>query len=259
MLKGDRNSIPGFSEKRLLRWNVELDGGFFAEIHETGSCEKRRACERSSLQTESSNHPSRRKKPISSSRRTAERYTASRLGIQPDFVIGDFDSLDAETLAALKAKGAELIEFPAKKDFTDLELAIQHAGSLKPRDILIYGALGARWDQTIANILLAGAYPHLNIHLVDQKQEIRYLVPGERLVVTRSFRRYCLTHPYRRFCGGDHHPEPGIPVDRRDPPFWEHSRDQQYPAGGLGCGRAGRRHAAVHCHPLIEQRRSGCV
>ncbi len=105
------------------------------------------------------------------------------LGIQPNYVIGDFDSLEAETLAALKAKGAELIEFPAKKDFTDLELAIQHAASLKPRDILIYGALGARWDQTIANILLAGAYPHLNIHLLDQKQEIRYLVPGERLVV----------------------------------------------------------------------------
>jgi len=97
------------------------------------------------------------------------------LGLQPDIVIGDFDSLNEKELAALKAGGSEIIQFPTRKDFTDLELALRHARQLGVDEVLILAALGARWDQTMANLLLPAAFPFVAISLVDGKQEIHFL------------------------------------------------------------------------------------
>jgi thiamine pyrophosphokinase len=96
-------------------------------------------------------------------------------------VIGDLDSLTEEEISRLQSGGAQVIQFPTRKDSTDLELALQHAELLTPDEILIYGALGKRWDQTIANLLLAGAYPLARIRLVDGDQEIRYVRARETL------------------------------------------------------------------------------
>ena len=76
------------------------------------------------------------------------------IGISPAFVIGDFDSLSEDEQSQLEANGAKLIRHPARKDKTDLELALLHAKSVGATDVIIYGGLGARWDQSIANILL---------------------------------------------------------------------------------------------------------
>ncbi len=51
------------------------------------------------------------------------------LGLIPAVVIGDLDSLTPADLEALEAQGAEIVQFPARKDFTDLELALKHARS----------------------------------------------------------------------------------------------------------------------------------
>lgn len=100
------------------------------------------------------------------------------LGLRPAYVVGDMDSLSPEDIEELKSRGAQFLVFPARKDFTDLELALQHARELHPDEILIYGALGARWDQTAANLFLPGAYPDLSIRLVDGRQEIYYIRAG---------------------------------------------------------------------------------
>ena len=108
------------------------------------------------------------------------------LGLIPAVVIGDLDSLTPADLEALKAKGAEIVQFPARKDFTDLELAIKHARSSGAEEILILGALGKRWDQTLANVMLPAAFSDLNIRLVDGNQEFFYLRTGETITVTGS-------------------------------------------------------------------------
>src|SRR5690242_18132651 len=64
------------------------------------------------------------------------------LGLTPKVVIGDFDSLTPEELKALSASGTWLIQHPARKDQTDLELAIAYAIEHGADDILILGALG---------------------------------------------------------------------------------------------------------------------
>ncbi len=95
-----------------------------------------------------------------------------KLGIRPAAVIGDLDSLTPDHLTALKALGAEIIQYPARKDFTDLELALSYAHQRGCRQVVLAAALGERWDQTLANLLLPAALPALDIRLVDGAQEI---------------------------------------------------------------------------------------
>lgn len=66
------------------------------------------------------------------------------LGIAPDVILGDFDSL------GYTPGGAEV--FPVEKDDTDTMLAVRHGLRMGYRDFLIYGGLdGRRLDHTVAN------------------------------------------------------------------------------------------------------------
>ena len=103
------------------------------------------------------------------------------LGIRPRMVIGDLDSLQEAELAQLKDDGVEIIQYPRRKDYTDLELALRYVQNLEVEEVLILGALGERWDQTIANILLPASLPSLRIHIIDRNQEIFFLSSGDQL------------------------------------------------------------------------------
>lgn len=99
------------------------------------------------------------------------------LGVTPAVVIGDLDSLLPDEISALQAAEVEIIRYPARKDQTDFELALRYAVSLGADEIIGLGALGARWDMTIANILLLGApeLAGLTVRLIDRQQEIMLL------------------------------------------------------------------------------------
>jgi thiamine pyrophosphokinase len=106
-------------------------------------------------------------------------------GLLPSVLIGDFDSLEETELEKYRAAGVEIIQHPAQKDFTDLELALQYAQRRGAAEVLVLAALGARWDQTLANLLLP-ASPELDscrIVLIDGPQEIRLLRGGDTLQV----------------------------------------------------------------------------
>lgn len=67
------------------------------------------------------------------------------LGLTPDAILGDFDSL------GYVPEGAAV--FPVEKDDTDSMLAVRHGLSLGFRSFTIYGALdGGRLDHTVANL-----------------------------------------------------------------------------------------------------------
>jgi thiamine pyrophosphokinase len=105
----------------------------------------------------------------------------SQLGLSPDVLIGDFDSLKEAELADLTAKGTQVIQHPMRKDYTDLELALRHAHSLGIEEAIVVAALGARWDQTLANLLLPASkeLAGMSIRLADGPQEVYLLQPGE--------------------------------------------------------------------------------
>ena len=94
--------------------------------------------------------------------------------IVPQVVIGDFDLLLPGELEKLQALGAQIIRYPTRKDFTDLELALEYAREQVPEQIIVLGGLGQRWDQTLANIFLLANPANMNfkISLIDGNQEI---------------------------------------------------------------------------------------
>lgn len=96
------------------------------------------------------------------------------LGIKPSIVIGDLDSLDPDYLKSFQTSGTEIISYPINKDQTDLELAFFKALDLGSDEILVLGALGARWDMTIANLFLSASpeFSKVTIRLIDGHQEI---------------------------------------------------------------------------------------
>lgn len=77
-----------------------------------------------------------------------------QLGIEPNVIIGDLDSLDQDLLQKYRRLNVNIITHPTHKDATDLELAIEYALQKKADEIIVLGALGQRWDHSLGNILL---------------------------------------------------------------------------------------------------------
>lgn len=71
----------------------------------------------------------------------------NKLNIEPDIVLGDFDSLGY--VPDFKGK---IIKHPVKKDDTDTMLAVKTALEIGYTRIVIYGGTGKRLDHTLANI-----------------------------------------------------------------------------------------------------------
>jgi thiamine pyrophosphokinase len=108
-----------------------------------------------------------------------------QIGLTPDVLVGDFDSLEPTELEGFLAAGAQAVRYPQRKDFTDLELALRYALQQGCQQVVVLGALGARWDQTLANLILpaAAGLEGLQIRLLDGRQEISLVRPGVGLEI----------------------------------------------------------------------------
>lgn len=102
-----------------------------------------------------------------------------RLGVRPQALIGDLDSLTAPEVERLAAQGAQILRYPAQKDETDLELALLWAVDQGATHLDILAALGGRWDQSLANLLLA-LHPRL------RAASLVFHDGGQRLFLIRS-------------------------------------------------------------------------
>lgn len=69
-----------------------------------------------------------------------------RIGIIPDLIIGDFDSI--ETIP----QGKNVVRLPKEKDDTDTLYAVKLGLEKCYKRFVIYGGIGGRLDHTIANI-----------------------------------------------------------------------------------------------------------
>ena len=77
-----------------------------------------------------------------------------RLGLLPDLLIGDLDSVESGEVEALEANQVRIERHPVHKNETDLELAVEAAVRAGCTSLLILGGLGGRLDMTLANIFL---------------------------------------------------------------------------------------------------------
>jgi thiamine pyrophosphokinase len=98
------------------------------------------------------------------------------MGISPDIVIGDMDSINISIIEKLnvKEKTIKFISSKSEKDESDTQLAVDYAAGRRIKDILIVGASGDRIDHSLANLLLLSspAYEGLSIKMLTDNFEI---------------------------------------------------------------------------------------
>ena len=99
------------------------------------------------------------------------------LGLSPATVIGDMDSISPVLLNDLKTQGTQLIVYPRDKDQTDLELALTYAVQSGVQEVLFFGVLGGRLDQSLANLMLLTRDDWKDLSLViSNAPDIAYLM-----------------------------------------------------------------------------------
>lgn len=106
---------------------------------------------------------------------------AVRLGVKPDLVVGDLDSIAPDLLAELIAVGAQLEKYEHQTKLeTDTELAALAALRWRPKRIIILGAIGGRLDHALANVLMLShpAFVQLDVTLVEDNHEVFLAKPG---------------------------------------------------------------------------------
>lgn len=72
-------------------------------------------------------------------------------GLPIHVVVGDLDSASAGDLVWARAENAEIVEYPADKDHTDLELALDVADEAGVDRIVAVGIEGGRLDHELGN------------------------------------------------------------------------------------------------------------
>lgn len=103
-------------------------------------------------------------------------YTfARKAGLNPDLIIGDFDSLEEEL-----PTDTEVVKLNTVKDDTDTEHCVMECIRRGYKDFLLLGSVGGRTDHTFANIAILSFLSEYNYHGVARNngEEIQILKEG---------------------------------------------------------------------------------
>lgn len=105
------------------------------------------------------------------------------LGLEPDMIVGDFDSVKPEILEYYRTR--EHIVWDVRqpeKDETDTELALMKAQAAGCSRIAVLGATGGRLDHMLGNIhlLFPCLQKGIEAYILDSRNRL-YLIDGERV------------------------------------------------------------------------------
>jgi thiamine pyrophosphokinase len=89
---------------------------------------------------------------------------ALAIGVRPDVIIGDLDSVRPSTVCTLSESRIIRVR---RQDNTDVEKALDFLGEEGFRNILLMGTTGRRIDMTLANLSIIWRYaPRMNLMIV---------------------------------------------------------------------------------------------
>lgn len=116
--------------------------------------------------------------------------------IEPDYLIGDFDSISERVLGKL-TMGVNITKLPKEKDYTDTHVAVLDAIRKGVDEIVLLGCTGKRIDHFMANLCLLKIMLEKGVtgYIVDNMNEIHFInkstiIKGERGQVFSLF-SYC--------------------------------------------------------------------
>jgi thiamine pyrophosphokinase len=141
------------------------------------------------------------------------------LGIRPDFVIGDFDSLDEIP------DHPDLLRLPRIKDETDMGYAINHALTLGYTRFLLLGGMGGRLEHTIANLqLLAGLNQRGALGILYGSGQAAAVITNGRFTFPADLSGYCSV-----FCQSG--VAEGVSIEGMKYPLFEDELTGDFPLG----------------------------
>jgi len=114
---------------------------------------------------------------------------AALLGITPDILVGDLDSISEEDKNSVNDE-TQIITVPAEKDFTDAQLAVKIALEKGARSIVIIGGLDGRLDHTLSNMAILENLCDNNIRatITDGNNRIRYIRSSSDLIARSGYK-----------------------------------------------------------------------
>ena len=106
----------------------------------------------------------------------------------PNFLIGDFDSADNSAVEWARSKNLPVEVYPADKDLTDTQLALNRADEIFGEHIaLLTGCFGGRLDH-LYNTLFTCSALRKKIFLADER-EIVFFVKSDESVAVKFFNK----------------------------------------------------------------------
>ena len=100
------------------------------------------------------------------------------MGIEPDYIMGDFDSVNSEVFDFYKKNRNDIIKYPVKKDMTDMEIGFNFAVEKNADTVIIIGGIGSRLDHTLANCNLLFKAKQLGIKCIIENENNRVMLCG---------------------------------------------------------------------------------
>ncbi|PRX34843.1 thiamine pyrophosphokinase [Orenia metallireducens] len=101
---------------------------------------------------------------------------AYKLGLIPDLILGDLDSISSKALEHYQTEQVEFAKYPVAKDKTDTQLILEELIGLEYKEIIIFAGLGGRLDHTLANLYLLD-------FLVEFDTKIKFISPKEQVEI----------------------------------------------------------------------------
>ena len=96
-----------------------------------------------------------------------------------DLAIGDFDSVTEAQHLEIQEYALETKKYRSRKDYTDLYLALEEVLEMTYDKIIIYGAIGRRFDHSFANLSLLRLG---SISIITEDVEMYALQPGRHRI-----------------------------------------------------------------------------
>jgi len=116
--------------------------------------------------------------------------TINKLQIEPNYIIGDFDSVNQSLLKQYKNRNVSITYLEPEKDFTDTQMALKKAIEIGSKAITIIGAIGTRLDHTLANIhiLKETLEKSIQAKLVNENNEIMLINKKTKLNKNKNYK-----------------------------------------------------------------------
>ena len=141
------------------------------------------------------------------------------LNIVPDYIVGDFDTVNKKLLRKYeKNEKIQIERLNPHKDDSDTEHALWHVISCQPDEIVLLGGLGNRMDHAIANIysLQIPLQYHIPAYLVDEKNRISLIKRDKVLRKQEQYGKYFSIMPFSDEVRGVTITGAAYPVEEKD-------------------------------------------